>query len=542
MTQGGSKTRPQRTIGVRIMRDTTEKTGKVWLVGAGPGDRGLMTLKGADVLAKADAVVYDALIGSSILSMMPENAEKIYVGKRAGRHTRSQSEINQILLEKAQQGLNVVRLKGGDPFVFGRGGEELELLAENGIPYEVVPGVTSAFAVPAYAGIPVTHRNYCSGVHVITGHRRKDHTYDIDFVALTEGGGTLVFVMGIASLPVIAGGLLSAGMDPDTPAAIVEKGTTASQRTITSTLAEIQDAAQKAQVSAPAVIIVGDVTALSEQFSWRQSLPLAGVRAVVTRPRELSSELAEMLRERGAETIELPTISIEPVRDNTQLYEAITDLRNDRYEWIVFTSPSGVRVFMDALMKRYDVRTLAYCSVAAIGKGTEKELAKYGVKADMIPSKYDGRTLGSQLASRLRKNDRVLIPRARIGNQELIEELSRVRGVSITDIPTYDTVYSAQEWFNAEEAFHDPHTYALFTSASTVRGFAHAYPDMKFGRVRAVCIGEQTAAEARSYGMKTAVSRNATLESLAGCLEEVVSRTVSRQSANAAESAGNKEG
>ena len=190
------------------------KKGKVWLVGAGPGDYGLMTLKGRDVIENADVVVYDALVGSSILSLIPEEAEKIYVGKRSGIHTMKQGEINKLLLEKAQQGLNVVRLKGGDPFVFGRGGEELELLRKNGMPYEVIPGVTSAFAVPAYAGIPVTHRDYCSSVHVITGHRRKDGTHNIDFVALTEAGGTLIFLMGVSSLPAICGGLLSAGMDP----------------------------------------------------------------------------------------------------------------------------------------------------------------------------------------------------------------------------------------------------------------------------------------------------------------------------------------
>ncbi|MBE6042142.1 MAG: uroporphyrinogen-III C-methyltransferase, partial [Clostridiales bacterium] len=195
------------------------KKGKVWLVGAGPGDPGLMTMKGRKVLEEADVVVYDALIGSGLLSMMPADAEKIYAGKRSEHHFLKQDEINRILVEKALEGNKVVRLKGGDPFVFGRGGEELELLTENGIPYEIVPGVTSAFAVPAYAGIPVTHRDYCSSVHVITGHKRKDHTYDIDFKALKETGGTLIFLMGIASLPVIAKGLLEAGMDPDTPAA-----------------------------------------------------------------------------------------------------------------------------------------------------------------------------------------------------------------------------------------------------------------------------------------------------------------------------------
>ena len=498
-----------------------KKNGKVWLVGAGPGDYGLMTIKGREVLRQADVVVYDALIGGSILSMIPEQAEKIYVGKRSGNHAMKQEAINKVLLDKAMQGCKVVRLKGGDPFVFGRGGEELELLRENDIPYEVVPGVTSAFAVPAYAGIPVTHRDFCSSVHVITGHRRKDHTYDIDFAALAEGGGTIIFLMGISSLPVLMNGLMSGGMDPDTPAAVIEKGTTASQRIITSTVEGLADAAREAGVMMPAVIVAGEVTSLAQDYNWLDKLPLSGVKAVVTRPRELSSGLASMLRTRGAEVVELPTISIEPVQDGQLIDDAVRGIRNSRYEWLVFTSPSGVRVFMDRIMEKYDIRILAYSRIAAIGRGTEKELLRYGVRADLVPSVYDGRTLGSQLAVQLRKGDRVLIPRTRIGSHELIEELLRVKGVQIEDIPTYDTVYTGQDWFDAESEFDDPHTFALFTSASTVRGFVHAYPHMNYRKVRAVCIGKQTAAEAGKHGMKVAVSDEATLESLCAKLEEV---------------------
>ena len=497
------------------------RKGKVWLVGAGPGDYRLLTLKARDVIEAADVVVYDALVGSSILSLIPEEAEKIYVGKRSGLHTMKQSEINKLLLEKAQQGLKVVRLKGGDPFVFGRGGEELEHLKKNGIPYEVVPGVTSAFAVPAYAGIPVTHRDHCSSVHVVTGHRRKDHTYDIDFAALAEAGGTIVFLMGISSLPVLMNGLMGGGIDPETPAAVIEKGTTAAQRTISSTVEGLAEAAKKAKVVMPAVIVVGEVAALSEDFSWLEDLPLAGVRAVVTRPRELSSGLAKMLREKGAEAIELPTIRIEAAEENPVIDEAIKGLRKSGYEWVVFTSPSGVRVFMDRLLEKYDLRMLAYCSIAAIGKGTERELLKYGIRPDMIPTVYDGRTLGAQLAVLLRKGDRVLIPRARLGNPELVEELSRVRGVHIDDVTTYDTKYVTQEWFDADAEFDDPHTFALFTSASTVRGFVNAYKGMNFRKVRAVCIGKQTAAEAKRCGMGVCVSDEATLESLCVKLEEV---------------------
>lgn len=500
--------------------DNRNKTGKVWLVGAGPGDPGLLTLKGREVLQQAEVVVYDALIGGGVLSMMPETAELIYAGKRSSAHTMKQEEINRVLLEKALEGRRVVRLKGGDPFVFGRGGEELELLAQNGIPYEIVPGVTSAFAVPAYAGIPVTHRDFCSGVHVITGHRKKDHTHDIDFAALTEAGGTLVFLMGVSSIPTIASGLLGAGMDPDTPAAVIEKGTTASQRRISSTIAELEETAAKAEVTMPAVIIVGSVAALADGFEWLDGLPLAGCRAVVTRPKELSSRLAGMLRDRGAEVIELPCIKLVPA-ESEELEKAIKKIKSREYEWIVFTSPSGVKIFFEKYFEKYDVRSLSYSSIACIGKGTERELLKYGIKADMIPSKYDGRTLGHELARRLRTGDRVLVPRARIGNKELIEELKTAHKVQIDDVPSYDTEYVTHEWFNAGAAFTDPRTYALFTSASTVRGLVSAYPDFDFSGINAVCIGEQTAAEAGKHGMKTFISDEATLESLAARLEEV---------------------
>ena len=495
--------------------------GKVWLVGAGPGDAALLTVKGREVLSRADVVVYDALIGGGILSCAPDSAEMIYAGKRSGNHALKQSEINRLLLDKALEGKNVVRLKGGDPFVFGRGGEELELLRENGIPYEIVPGVTSAFAVPAYAGIPVTHRDFCSSVHVITGHRRKDNTHNIDFVALTEGGGTLVFLMGVSSLPVIANGLLSAGMEPDTPAAIIEKGTTASQRTILSSLEDLEKTAKAEKVKMPAVIVIGDVAGLAETFEWRSLLPLSGVRAVVTRPKELSSRLSAMLRDRGAEVIELPTINIVPATDSNDFTQAVVDLTAGRYEWVVFTSPSGVRIFMDKLFELSDIRAMAFCRVACIGKGSQQELLKYGIRADLVPSVYDGAHLGRELSRKLRDGDRVLIPRARIGNQELVDEISSVNGVKVADIATYDTEYRSFDWFDCEETFSDPDTYAVFTSASTVRGFVNGSGLKDHMSVKAVCIGKQTAAEAEKYGMKTYVSEEATLESLADKLTEI---------------------
>ncbi|MBR3125299.1 MAG: uroporphyrinogen-III synthase, partial [Mogibacterium sp.] len=269
---------------------------------------------------------------------------------------------------------------------------------------------------------------------------------------------------------------------------------------------------------APAVIVIGSVAGLAERFCWRSSLPLNGVRAVVTRPRELSSGLASMLRKKGAEVIEVPVIDIEPVKNNDRLTDAIRMLSEGRYQWVVLTSPSGVRVFFDELMKTVDVRALAGCRIAAIGKGTEAELAKRGLRSDMVPSKYDGRTLGAELCRLLEPGDRVLIPRASIGNKALNEELSKAKDVTIDDIATYDTVYRKAEWFDAAKELADTSTFALFTSASGVRGFVSAYPDMDYSTVKAVCIGAMTAAEAEKHGMKVWISEEATLVSLADML------------------------
>ena len=492
----------------------------MWLVGAGPGEMSLITLKGRDVLAEADVVVYDALVRGGMMSLIPGEAELIYAGKRAGRHTMKQEEINALLLEKALEGKKVVRLKGGDPFVFGRGGEELELLVQNGIDFEIVPGVTSAFAASAYAGIPVTHRDFCRGVSVITGHRRSNGSLDLDFRALAATGNTLVFLMGMSTMEIITDGLIGAGMAGDTPAAIIEKGTTSSQRVLTADLAHLTETAKANNAAAPAVIVIGHAAGLAERFGWRDSLPLNGVRAVVTRPRELSSGLASMLRKKGAEVIEVPVIDIVPVEDNERLKTAIGQLKEGQYKWVVLTSPSGVRVFFDELMKTADVRALSGCRVASIGKGTEAELAKRGIHADMVPSRYDGRTLGAELCKLLEPGDRVLIPRAGIGNKALTEELSKAEDVIIDDIATYDTVFRSAAWFDASKELADPDTFALFTSASGVRGFVSAYPEMDHSAVKAICIGAMTAAEAEKHGMRVWISGEATLASLADRLLE----------------------
>jgi len=496
-------------------------TGKVWLVGAGPGDVGLMTLKGREVLSRAEVVVYDALVSDGVLGLIPEGAKLIFAGKRSGNHFLRQEETNKVLLEEALNGMRVVRLKGGDPFVFGRGGEELELLVQHGIPFEIVPGVTSASAVPAYNGIPVTHRDYCSSVHIITGHRRADHSYDIDFEALVRTKGTLVFLMGIAALPDLMNGLLAAGMDPGMPAAVLERGTTSKQKRVSATVGTLQGVCSERIIQTPAIIVVGKVCGLAETFGWAEKRPLAGVKVLVTRPRALVSTLADLLRERGAEVLELPAIRTVPVEDMSPVDAAIETLSKGGYDWLVFTSPSGVDIFFDRLIALGDLRTLAGTKLAAIGQGTQKALLKYGLRADFMPSVYDGETLGRELRTVCAPGDRILIPRAAIGNPELIGELEKGDNLTVTDVTTYDTEYTASDIIDERgEIERGDIDFAVFTSASTVRGFAAAVSDVDFSKVNAVCIGKQTAAEAQRRGMRTWTARKATLEALVEAVEE----------------------
>ena len=302
-----------------------KKVGKVWLVGAGPSDPGLLTLKGKQVLDEAEVVVYDALAGQSVLNMIPDTAERIHVGKRSSHHTIPQKEINELLAEKAKEGKRVVRLKGGDPFLFGRGGEEVERLVQDGIPYEIVPGITSAISVPAYQGIPVTHRDFCSSVHIITGHKRAGFDYDIDFEALVRTKGTLVFLMGVTALGDICRGLLAAGIDPGMPAALLSQGTTAAQRRIVATVSTLEEEVKKKGPVTPAIIVIGRVCTLADQFSWYDKLPLGGVKVLLTRPKELISETAKKLRSFGAEVLEIPAIATVRIRDNALLSQGVRD-------------------------------------------------------------------------------------------------------------------------------------------------------------------------------------------------------------------------
>ena len=489
--------------------------GSVILVGAGPGDPGLLTQKGRQAIENAQVVVYDRLVSPAILSLIPKDAEKINVGKESSNHLVPQEEINRILLRKAQEDKRVVRLKGGDPFLFGRGGEELELLEAAGIPFQVVPGVTSALSVPAYAGIPVTHRDFCSSVHIITGHARAGAELSIDFDALKRTGGTLVFLMGVTSLPKICKGLLDAGMAPDMPAAVVERGTLPRQRKLVSTLERLPLEAEKAGVKSPAIIVVGKVCSLSNRFDWFDCLSLKGKTVVVTRPEDRSGTLTQRLRELGAEVVDYPCIRTVAREENPELEEAMENL--SRYHCLVFTSPAGPEIFFRRLRAAgRDARALSGLTLAAIGPKTAKALEKHGVTADLVPETYDSDHLAKALET---VEGPVLLCRASRGSTALPEMLER-KGIPFADVPVYDTVYAAPAPQKVDALLGET-LLVTFTSASTVRGFVESLPGRDLKNVIGCCIGKQTEAEAKKYGLTTVVSQEATMESLMETIKEV---------------------
>ena len=510
------KTADAEHLGICLARKMAGKTGKVWLVGAGPGGPGLLTVKGQELLAQAEVVVYDRLVGPGILARIPRTAEAIDVGKKSGNHPVPQWQINEILLEKALEGKRVVRLKGGDPFVFGRGGEELELLIEHGVPFEVVPGITSAVAVPAYNGIPVTHRDCTTSFHVITGHTRKGEGPSVDFKTLAALDATLVFLMGLSALGDIASGLISAGMDENIPAAVLEKGTTAHQRRVVSTLKNIEAETRAAEIQSPAIIVVGKVCAYSEQFAWADKRPLGGVRVLVTRPQESASALTGKLTALGAEVTEIPSIETVPIPDNTALRDALSRL--PEFQWLALTSPAGVRIFFEELLQNgLDTRALSGLKIAAVGSATAAALRERGIRADLTPKTYDGAHLGEMLAN---ETGKILLVRAETGSPELPEALKKA-GKDFEEVPAYRTVFRADGVLSPEEFFTGPKDFAAFTSASTVEGFVRRAEGMDFAKVNALCIGEQTARKAREAGMQATVSHAATMDSMIEKLLEI---------------------
>ena len=494
-------------------------TETVTLVGAGPGDAALLTLGGLAALKDADAVVYDRLVDESILDLVPEGAARNCVGKEQGHHPVPQDEINAILVRLAREGKRTVRLKGGDGFLFGRGGEECEYLRAHGVPFRVLPGVTSALAAPAFAGIPVTHRDFCSSVHIVTAHARAGKPLSIDFEALVRTKGTLVFLMGLASLEQVMHGLSDAGMSGDTPAAVIENGARGTQRKVITTVRDIAQEVRRREIKSPALIVVGRVCALSDTLDWWMPLPLHGKTVAVTRPQGRGNALVSGLRALGAEVIAAPCIEIREREDVSALARAL----ETEHTWAVFTSPAGVRAAVHALFRlKRDLRALYGLKFACIGSGTAAALAEYGLSADLVPETYDSAHLADTLCREMQGRGAAVLLRAAEGSAVLPEKLKE-SGVSVTDVPLYDTVRRCCKADRLRQAVADGTLAgATFTSASTVHSFAEVVGRENVRGLNALCIGSVTAEAAAAYEMKPYIAQEATEAALLALCKTVL--------------------
>jgi uroporphyrinogen III methyltransferase / synthase len=478
------------------------RAGVVYLVGAGPGDPGLMTARSLELIAGADSIFYDRLIPPGALGGARADAELVYVGKQPGVPSVPQEEIGERLVAAAKEGKSVVRLKGGDPFVFGRGGEEGEALREAGVEFEIVPGITAGVAATAYAGIPVTHRDDASAVAFVTGHEDPEKEESaLDWEALARFPGTLVFYMGVKRLAENAAALIEAGRDPEEPAAAIERGTWPGQRTATATLGTIAETVAREQVRAPALIVVGEVARRREQLGWLERRPLHGRRVVVTRARAQASGLATTLRALGAEVVELPAIRIEPRIEAREVRDAVTRLRD--YSLVCLTSPNGVRLLFEAMAAAdRDARALAGATVAAIGPGTARALAERGVAADVVPARFVAEALVEALADVGVEGKRVLVARAAEARDVLPDAL-RKRGAEVDVVPLYETVRETPDETEIERA--QSADYITFTSSSTVTNLIEALGDHFPTAPRIVSIGPVTSETARAAGLQVDV-------------------------------------
>ncbi len=479
----------------------------VHLVGAGPGDPGLLTVRGRELLERAEVVVYDRLAPQSLLDLVPETAERVDVGKAPGRAKLGQDEINDLLVERGRTGRAVVRLKGGDPFVFGRGGEEVEALIAAGVEFEVVPGITSAIAAPAYAGVPVTHRGLSTHVTVVTGHEDPEKgSSDVDWERLAGAGGTLVILMGVGNLGEITRRLVAGGRDADTPAAAVRWGTRPEQRTVRATLGTIADA----DVEAPSAIVVGEVAGLD--LGWFERRPLFGRSVVVTRAREQVSALRSRLESLGAEVVELPAIAVQPV-DFT-----LPDLSG--YAWLVFTSANGVGEFFERGLRSHglDARALAGLRVAAIGPGTARALEQRGVLVDVVPERFVAESLLDAIPAPASAGDRVLVPRAAVARDVLPEGL-RSRGYEVDVLSVYETVVGEPDPDVLARVGTGGVDAITFTSSSTVTNFLEVVGGVPQPQPTVVAIGPVTAETASERGLRVdAVADVHTLDGLVDTL------------------------
>jgi uroporphyrinogen III methyltransferase/synthase len=499
------------------------KQGKVYLVGAGPGDPGLITKKGLELLQQAQVIVYDHLVDITQLECASPTAEKIYAGKSGSRHAMEQSEINDLLVAKAQEGKTVVRLKGGDPFVLGRGGEEAEALVANRVAFEVVPGVSSAIAAPAYAGIPVTHREAASSFAVITGHEDPHKaSSSIRWDKIATGVDTLIFLMGMQNLKSISEQLIKYGRPAATPVAVIKNGTSPEQQTLTGTLQDIAEKVAGAGLGPPAVIVVGEVVRLREKLRWFDNRPLAGKRILVTRSRRQASELSRLLAEAGARPVELPAIDIRSISDHRELDAAIQNLADHR--WIIFTSVNGVAAFFERLQtQRLDSRALNGIRVGAIGPATARALEEKGVRPDYCPDVFTSQGLLDGLKGTDLTGQAVLLPRADIADKELVDGLKKL-GADVHEVAVYQTVPSTADIQQAREMLANGEIDVVtFTSSSTVSNLTAALDNAPevLNCVKVACIGPKTAAAAEKAGLKVNIqAKESTIPGLVDAIKE----------------------
>ena len=497
---------------------------KVYLVGAGPGDPGLITEKGKECIQRADVIIYDYLASPALLKYAATSAELIYVGKKGGDHTLSQDEINRLLADKAKSGGIITRLKGGDPFIFGRGGEEAEVLVKAGIAFEVVPGVTSAIAAAAYAGIPLTHRQLTSTLAFVTGHEdpTKEDT-GINWSSLASGIGTLVFFMGVKNLPHITERLIAHGKAIDTPVALIRWGTTSRQKTVIGTLATIVDRARAAGLKAPALIVIGDVVDLRQSLNWFENRPLLGKRIVVTRARQQASELVRLLTDLGAECLEHPTIKILPPKDLKPLEDAIANL--SAYDWVVFTSVNGVSFFFEQLFEAgKDARALGHLRTAAIGPATAARLLEYGLTSDIVPETYRAESVVDAFKKEKLNDKKILLPRAKEARPILPQELEKM-GAAVNEIPAYETVKAVEKSDDLIQMLKDKRVDMItFTSSSTVKNLKALLPPKDFAlliqNVSIASIGPITSDTAKALGFDVHISAQS--YTIAGLVEAIL--------------------
>ncbi|MDA1296532.1 MAG: uroporphyrinogen-III C-methyltransferase [Chloroflexi bacterium] len=495
--------------------------GTVYLVGAGPGDPGLITVRGLNILRTADAVVYDRLASESLLKEAKDGAELIDAGKRRGDHRMSQEEINSELVRLSSEGRSVCRLKGGDPFVFGRGGEEALALAEAGLPWEVVPGITSPIAAAAYAGIPITQRGMAASFTVVTGSEDPDKPDStLDWGALARVGGTLAFVMGWKSMPQIVSTLIGNGISPETPAALVQWGTTPMQRTVTGSIEDIVEKGKAAGIGAPVILVVGKVSSLRDRLAWFDTRPLFGLSVLITRARSQASRLAEQLESHGARTIQVPVIDIVPVADTAELDTAAKSL--DRYDWVTFTSANAVDgLWRSVRAAGLDGRAFGGVKIAVVGPATSHALEEIGLSADMVPEMFDADALLDSFRALNPLPNRVLFPRSAIGRESLVTGL-RELGVAVDSVVAYETHMAETSGDQARAAYMGGVDVTTFTSSSSVENLVK----LLGGDVTAVnqstvaCIGPVTAEAARANGIE--VDLMARTQTIDGLVEAIV--------------------